>query len=113
MIQKTLLIILLLLGGSSIICAQTGSIKQPSKVMGEVTTYDDGGLISIAKIIIESGDFRREIKTDCEGKYEIELPVGIYKVTAEAEDFRKFRRKKVTIDGKSHFILNITLKFAK
>jgi hypothetical protein len=60
---------------------------------------------------IEGKNFKGAVLTDGVGKYEVELPPGTYRVTAEMLGFRRFRLKKVVIKPKELFKLNINLKF--
>jgi hypothetical protein len=72
-----------------------------------------GAVVPGVSITVEAKNFKRTVPTDGEGKYRIELPPGKYRVTAEAVGFRRFRQKKVVIEPKVVFKLNINLRFGK
>jgi phospholipid N-methyltransferase len=72
-----------------------------------------GAVVPGVSIIVEAKDFKRTVLTDGEGKYRVELSPGKYRITAEALAFRRFRQKKVVIEPKVAFKLNINLKFGK
>lgn len=72
-----------------------------------------GAVIPNVSIIIEAENFRRVALTDDEGNYKVELPVGVYRITAEKVAFRRFRQKQITIEPKVVSKLNISLKYEK
>jgi ribosomal protein L24 len=93
--------------------SQTAQKAKTGKIIGVVVSQDNGAIVQGVKIIIESKNFKREVMTDGEGRYEVEVPLGIYKITTEIESFRKFKRKKLKIVYPGPFIQNINLKFGK
>ena len=72
-----------------------------------------GAVVPRVSIIVEAKNFKRTVFTDGEGRYRAELPPGKYRVTTERLGFRRFRQKKVVIEPKVAFKLNINLKFGK
>ena len=72
-----------------------------------------GAVVPGVSIVVEAKNFKRKVLTDGEGKYRVEVPPGTYRVTAEASAFRRFRQKKVVIEPKFVFKLNLNLKFGK
>ncbi|MEP7212010.1 MAG: carboxypeptidase-like regulatory domain-containing protein [Acidobacteriota bacterium] len=88
--------------------AQSSNAEQ-SGIRGEVVNYELGAIIIAAKITISAKSFRREIRTDSNGYYEIRLPADSYLVEIEALGFRKVQRKKLKIDGKGLFTYNVNM----
>ena len=82
-------------------------------ITGEVVNYENGALIPNAQVIVEGKDIRKEIKTDEEGNYKIELSEGVYKITVSATGFKTFARKKINLNERGFFTLNINLKYGK
>lgn len=57
-----------------------------------------GALIPEVKITIEGKGFMQEIKSDEEGRYEISLAEGNYRIKAERADFHPSAYKKLQIN---------------
>ncbi len=85
----------------------------PGKIIGVVVSHDNGAIVQGVKVIVESKNFRREVMTDGEGRFEVEVPLGVYKITTEVQSFKKFKRKKLKIVYPGPFIQNISLKAGK
>ncbi len=51
----------------------------------------DGGAVRGASVIIEGSNLRRQVESDLNGGYEVELPPGSYRVVVERAGFRPFR----------------------
>lgn len=63
------------------------------------------------KIIIENTTSKFEVVTDEDGKFAIELPVGIYKVSSEeVPGFTPFRLNKLEIKSDQTRTLNVMMK---
>lgn len=113
MVNKILLIIFLCCLFTIGLYSQTPPNTQTGKIIGGVVSHDNGAIVQDVKIIIESKNTKREVMTDGDGRYEIEVPLGIYKVTTEDERFKKFKRNNLKIVYPGLFIQKISLKFGK
>lgn len=113
MVNKILLSVLLCCSFTISSYSQTAQKAENGKIIGVVVSHDNGAIVQGVKIIIESRNFKREAMTDNEGRYEVEIPLGIYKITAQVENFKKFKRKRLKIVYPGSFIQNINLKISK
>ncbi len=90
------------------------SFAQSSKGVGKLSglVLDEMSAVIIgAKIIIEGKNFRREIKSNDEGYFEILLPKGEYKIRVPEENgFYGSTRKQFYINRNKSFRHNIVLK---
>lgn len=94
--------------------SQTGeNTTQPGRIIGVVVSHDNGAIVQGVKVIVESKKFKREVMTDGGGRFEVEVPLGIYKITTEVQSFKKFKRKNLKIVYPGPFIQNISLKAGK
>ncbi len=71
-----------------------------SAIFGTITDTS-GGVVANAEVTVSNVDtnFTRTIQTDAEGRYLIQfLPVGTYKVEAQAHGFKTFTRMGIVVD---------------
>jgi hypothetical protein len=61
-----------------------------------------------ATIIFENSSFRKEVETNREGAYKVELPAGTYRVRVQSTGFYS-RRFKFTVEPNVVKTLNVTL----
>jgi uncharacterized membrane protein len=54
--------------------------------------------IAGAVIRIEKGDFRRRLRSDDEGKFEVELPAGSYELRVEQPGFRTLKLSSIRVN---------------
>lgn len=93
--------------------SQTTQNVQKGKIFGVVVSHENGSIVQGVKVIVEGKNFRQETTTNIEGRYEMEVPLGVYKITTEVQSFKKFKRKNLKIAYPGPFIQNISLKFGK
>jgi len=112
LLSRTILaaVLTVLWASSTVVLPQTN--QDAGYLEGEVVD-PSGAVVPGVSITVEAKNIKRTVLTDGEGKYRVELPPGKYRVTAEALAFRRFRQKKVVIESKVAFRLNINLKFGK
>jgi len=65
-----------------------------------------------ADIIVRSGDVKRKIMSNDEGRFEISLPPGSYQITVRANGFRQFTSPILRVEsGKSRaFDIHLTVE---
>jgi outer membrane receptor for ferrienterochelin and colicins len=62
---------------------------QPGRVTGRVSD-PSGGLLAGARVLVECGTHRQEASTDADGRFDIELAPGYYRMHVRAQDFANF-----------------------
>jgi hypothetical protein len=75
--------------GRSAVAARTQDL-QTCKVTGVVIDPNEARIVG-ATIKVENGSFKREVRSDDEGYFEIELPAGTYHMVVEMDGFKKFK----------------------
>jgi len=65
--------------------------------------------INKAKILIVRKDFKREVVTDEEGFFQIDLPEGTYLISASAYGFGPVNRKRIYIKANAVIAINLKL----
>jgi hypothetical protein len=102
-----ILLTLFLLAAAVALCAQPVPQSSLSPASGTLAGWilDPGDArVSAAKVIIEAKKFRREVVSDADGRYSVNLPQGKYKVRVERDGFYPSRKKSISIT------LNVTTK---
>lgn len=81
-------------------------ISLGTSVFGQSVTTLNGfvtdkakGTIAHAKIHVEKKGFRQTVMSEVDGKYELQLPDGVYKVRAERDGFTPSKLRRVRIKG--------------
>jgi len=101
---STVLIMLLIL---------TINNAQPSSTLSgrvEGTIFDaNEAVVPNAKVIFQADGLKREAVTNEEGYYEIELPVGIYRVTTNSTGFCPSQRASFRVQPSSDTLMDLTL----
>jgi hypothetical protein len=106
----SLFIVGLLLQPSSI--AQAAS-SQRSKGGVEGTVADKfGARVTKASIKIESKRIKKEVTSDAEGRFQAELPAGVYKITVYSPGFESFMGKSVRVQAGQITTINTSLEVA-
>lgn len=101
---------LLFLQASSI--AESASSKRPiGKIEGVIVDPYDARIVK-ASVKVKGKRIKREIVSDGEGRFQIELPVGIYQITIYSPGFGIFQQRNVKVLANSTTALNIPLKVA-
>ncbi|MGI8734506.1 MAG: carboxypeptidase-like regulatory domain-containing protein [Pyrinomonadaceae bacterium] len=97
---------------ATVICQGTFSAQMQNpvqdsagKVNGIVKDTHDAAVQGVS-IVFESRvsgkKFKRKVESDSNGWYEIDLPVGLYRLTVKFSGFRKFQHKELMVEvGKS------------
>ncbi len=75
---------------------QSSPAQSTGKLRGVIVDLHDARVAN-ASIMIENKNVIYGIKSDEEGKFEIDVPVCIYQVRVESHCFRKFRRKNLRV----------------
>lgn len=91
--------------------AQTAQEPPPSRLVGVVLDRNDA-LVVGATVRVSSGTFKRSVRSDGDGRFEIELPAGCYELTAEQPGFRKFRLSPFQVRAGTRELINIHLELA-
>ena len=63
-------------------------------------------------LTIKNKTLEKKVMVDTNGAFEVELPVGIYQVTAQSPRFRQYHWKELRIEPNATKTLNIMLKIA-
>jgi uncharacterized membrane protein len=94
------------------VCSQTvGEARPGGKVKG-VTRDFLGALVPKAVLVFDSGEFAREVISDEFGRFQIELPPGVYKVTVRKFGiFDPFQRNKVKVRNGKTKKLEVVLRY--
>src|SRR3954469_6742463 len=83
------------------------SAGQPSgKVIGTVMDSNEA-VIPGTQIVIKGENIVCHLTSNEEGRYEIDLPVGVYSITAKANLFRPFRRAAFYVQSNFTLVINI------
>lgn len=91
--------------------AQTEQAPPPSRLVGVVLDKNDA-LVAGAIIRVSSGTFKRRVRSNGDGRFEMELPAGCYELTAEQPGFRKFRLSPFQVRAGAKELVNIHLELA-
>lgn len=83
--------------------------EQLSRVKGTVSD-ENGALIGGAKIIFTNDATNREIVTDFQGTYDVELLAGSYNIVVRSAGFCPFQRSQFQITASNIFTLNMKLR---
>ncbi|MEW6737587.1 MAG: carboxypeptidase-like regulatory domain-containing protein [Acidobacteriota bacterium] len=106
-------IISLFLVSSLIMVLQVGIRANPkSELLGKLkgrTISLYGGSVPSASVTLESGERKWEIATDEVGDYEIEVPPGIYRISAKAKGWIASPRAAFYIEPQTNTMINVVL----
>lgn len=90
----------------------SSSAEHPrGRVTGVILDANDARVVD-ATVRIESGKIKRKIKSDQAGKFEIWLPAGSYRMTVEANGFRRFVSSPLVVKPHETEKINIHLEVA-
>ena len=105
-----ILLSMLAMPGTS--CPQTPGNTRTSGTVQGVTRDFVGALVPKAALLFESVEFTREVISDESGRFQIELPAGVYRVTVKKFGiFDLFQRKNMKVRNGKTRKLNIVLKY--
>jgi hypothetical protein len=74
-----------------------------------VTDPHEAGVVG-AKVLIQNNRFRTEATANERGELETDLPIGVYRVSAQPEGFQKFSQKGVRVESGRTACIKIRLK---
>ena len=100
-IRPTVLFFIVVLG-ISILGQSTGSVR------GIITDQGKGRIVN-AKILAEKRGFRRTVMSDADGRYEIQLPDGIYEIRVKQDGFIPSKAERIQIKGNKILELDFVL----
>jgi len=80
-----------------------------SKIIGVVLDKNNARIAG-ATIKIKNARFNRQLRSNDEGKFEIELPAGEYRITVEQEGFSKFELSPYRANAGVSESLNIRME---
>ena len=82
--------------------------QEVGRVKGKITDNYES-VVTNKQVIFESEEKKYETKTNDIGEYSIELPVGIYKVTASTLGFCPYQRALFRVSPSSQTMINLVL----
>src|SRR2546423_6105938 len=82
---------------------------EAGKIQGLILDANDARIVN-ATVQIENEKLKREIRSDTEGAFELELPSGEYQITIKANGFRKFKYPRFNIRPQAIELINIHLE---
>lgn len=94
-----------------LICA-LGNAQSSGNLRGRVsgTVFDaNGSVVLNVKVVFDSAGLKREALTNDEGYYGIELPAGVYRVTAHNAGFCPYQRAPFRLQPSAETLLDLTL----
>ena len=84
---------------------------QTSRIAGVVLDKNDARIVNAA-IVIENRVYHRQLRSDGEAGFEIDLPPGIYQITVQGQGFRKFQFSRFRAKAGVQELVNIHMKLA-
>ena len=88
-----------------------GRQKSVGKIQGVLLDINDARIVG-AKITIEGGQFKRELRSGNEGDFETQLPAGSYQISVEANGFRRFELSPFKVKPNVTEMINIHMEVA-
>ena len=86
--------------------------KSPGTIIGRVLDFNTARVANAA-ITIDNQEVKRRMKSDEEGEFEVSLPAGVYRITVEANGFRRSVCSSVKIRPTATRRINIYLDVAE
>jgi hypothetical protein len=84
--------------------------KVGATIRGAVLDWKKNGVAN-ATIVIENSKLRRQTKTDEAGHFIARVPAGLYRLTVEAEGFKRHILESLTVRRNSEKRVNVQLEF--
>ena len=114
MLNATLLFLIISFSGLAVppVSSTFRTQNGPAKIKGLIVDWQYAR-ISHAVIIIKNDLFTKEVRTDDEGAFEIEVDAGTYDLLAKSPGFSPFRRKAYSVKSGDMKTLNILLNAAQ
>jgi hypothetical protein len=85
---------------------------ETSRIAGLVLDANDARIVG-ATIKTTKAGFQREVTTDDEGRFEVEVTSGAYDLTVEQPGFRKFYFSKLQVGERTCELVNIHMEVGK
>ena len=101
---KTILLIV-------VACISLSFAQQTGRITG-IVVDPNGSRVVGATIRIENADLKRTKRSDSEGRFELEAPLGTYELTVEQSGFKTFRRRDFRVVTATRELGNIKLEVA-
>ncbi len=105
-----IVIVLLIVTGCFAPALRAGPV-QTGRLVGLVMDVNEARVAG-ATIRIESAQLKRVVRSDDEGKFEIEAPSGSYQITVEQPGFKKFDLPNFRVAAGTCELVNIHLNVA-
>ncbi len=86
------------------------SAKAQQATLGRVTGYvfdRQDALILGEEVIIENANFRKSVLPNEDGKYEMQLPAGVYSITTKQGTFYPLKRAVFSVESNETVTINI------
>lgn len=80
-----------------------------SKIAGVVVDVNNARIVG-ATIRIENARLSRVVRSGDEGTFEVELPAGVYRITAEMDGFKRFVLSPVRLRAGAYASVQIHMK---
>ncbi|HKR21845.1 MAG TPA: carboxypeptidase-like regulatory domain-containing protein [Pyrinomonadaceae bacterium] len=81
-----------------LIAVCSGFQTRISRVAGVVFDVNEARIVG-ATIVVENTAVRKIVRSDDEGRFEVDVPEGTYQITVEQPGFKKFRRVGLRVDA--------------
>lgn len=105
-------LILVQIGFATAPCLANGQIEtQKSRIVGVVLDRNEARIVG-AVITIKNANFTRRVRSDEEGRFELELPAGAYEIMAEQRGFKTFKRSSLRADAGATAQIDIHMEVA-
>lgn len=85
--------------------------RQTGKIEGFVTDKF-GAHVTKAKIKIEGKRIKKEIVSDEEGRFQVDLPIGVYQNTVYSPGFELFKSDAIKVQADNTTTINVPLAIA-
>jgi len=92
------------------VCSGLSVGWQSSRVAGLVLDANDARIVG-AKITVENAQVKKSVRSDDEGKFEVNIPSGTYHITVQQPGFKKFQLPEFRVEENSE-PLNIHMEVA-
>jgi uncharacterized membrane protein len=109
-----IVLILLQVGVATLPClanvrVESGSETQQSRISGVVLDRNDARIVGAA-ITIKNEGFVRRVRSDDEGRFELELPAGTYEISVEQRGFKTYKLSSLRVDAGATAQIDIHLE---
>ena len=82
---------------------------QTGKIIGSVLDANNARIVG-ATIKVRQQRFKREVRSDEEGEFTVELPAGVYQITVEQPGFRRFELPSYRVEANVSAVLTVQMK---